>query len=252
MALVVEYKGYYTYLDIPEQDWTEWKDTLKNECARIYNALKTRIPDEPTFIEKIAEASHEVWRDFVNPNWEDIDLIKIKHRVKLHKAYPAWSNGVDKAFNLETPYFPDRVEGKADKFKLVKVTLGSVGLRYRYGRGIAVKAIGVISNWKAVARDIKSPDEFTGTITNVFLPGAARFVRPQAVAIVTQGLVLASYAHDAGLTSERDAVINAINQKLANTVLKQVDTSTYSVTFEIGYDGTKNQLFVHSKAETVA
>jgi len=251
VALLVEYKGYYSPLEIPEQDFTEWKETLKGEVSRIYNALITRIPDETAFKSIIAESSHEVWKDFVNPNWEDKDFVLLKHRIKLLGAYPAWKTGIDNAFSGASPYFPDRVEQKADKFKLVKVTLGSVGLRYKYGRGIAVKAIGVISGWKAVARDIKAPDEFTGSIVNVFLPGAARFVRPQAVAIITRGLVLAGYAHDYGLATERDAVISATNDVLANTVLKQVDTSQYTVVLEIGFDDTMNKLYVHSKAETV-
>ena len=252
MSVVVEYKGYYTPLELPEQDFTEWKETLKGEVSRIYNALITRIPDETAFRSIIAESAYDVYKDFVNPNWEDADFIKLKYRIKLGGAYQDWKNGIDNAFSGESPYFPSRVESKADKFKKVRVTLGSVGLRYKYGRGIAVKAIGVISGWKAVAKDIKAPDEFTGSIVNVFLPGAARFVRPQAIAIITKGLVLASYAQDAGLTAERDSVITATNDVLTNTVLKQVDTSAYTVTLEIGFDTDANKLFVHSKAETVA
>ena len=251
MSVLVEYRGYYTPLDIPDQDFIEWKDTLKGETQRIYNALMTRIPDETAFKALIAESSHEVYKDFVNPNWEDVDFVLLKHRIKLGMAYPAWKSGVDNAFNGESPYFPSRVDQKAEKFKKVKYTIGSVGLRYRYGRGIAVKAIGVISGWKAVKRDIKAPDEFTGDVVNVFLPKAARFARPQAVAIITRGLVLAQYAHEAGEASLRDSVINTTNQTLQNTVLKQVDTSAYSVILEIGFDTGAGKLFVHSKAESV-
>jgi len=251
MSLVVEYKGYYTVPAMEPSVKEEWMQTLINEMNRIYNGLMTRIPDESAFKLVIAESSHEVWKDFVNPNWEDKDFVLLKHKIKLGTAYNSWKTGVDNAFSGDNPYFDDRVQSKADKFEKARYTLGSVGLRFKVGRGIAVKAIGVISGWKAVAKDIKAPDEFTGTITNVFLPGVARFVRPQAVAIVTRGLVLAQFAHEGGESALRDTVINKTNQVLQNSILKQVDTSQYNVVFEIGFDSGVGKLFVHSKAETV-
>ena len=248
---LVEYKGYYSVPELPDDVLNEWKETLKNEMARIYNGLITRIPDETAFRTIIAESAYQSWQNFINPDWENADLIKLKYQVKLTRAYPAWKTGIDNAFNGSAPYFADRVEQKAEKFRNAKYTLGVVGLRYKYGRGIAVKAIGVISGDYRVLKDIKAPDEFTGNIVNVFLPGAARFVRPQAIAIITQGLVLAYYAHEAGLTTIRDNVISSVNTTLQNTVLKQVDTSKYSVVLEIGYDATSNALYVHSRAEQV-
>jgi len=250
MPLVVEYKGYYTPLDVPTQEFDEWKSTLIGERERIYNSLKTRIPDETVFKLLIAEPSHLVYKDFVNPNWEDKDFVLLKHRIKLATAYPAWKVGIDNAFDGEKPYFGDRVLQKAEKWLKARYTLGSTGIRYRYGVGIAVKAIGVISGWKAITKDIKAPDEFTGTVTNVFLPGVAKFVRPQAIAIITRGLVLAQYAHEAGEASLRDSIISATNTVLSNSVLKQVNTAAYVVTLEIGFDAGVGKLFARSKAET--
>lgn len=251
MSVEVEYKGYYTPLDVPNQEAEEWKSTLIAEMSRIYNSLITRIPDETTFKSVIAESSHEVYKGFVSDTWEDKDFVLLKHKIKLGTAYPAWKNGIDKAFSGDNPYFDDRVLDKMEKWLKAKYTLGSVGLRYKYGRGIAVKAIGVISGWLAVAKDIKAPDEFQGTIINVFLPGVARFVRPQAVAIVTRGLVLAQLAHEGGEATLRDSVISKTNNVLQNSILKQVDTSAHNVTFEIGFDTEKGKLFVHSKSEPV-
>jgi len=251
MSVAVDYKGYYTILEIPEQDFTEWKETLKGEVNRIYNALMERIPDETTFKALIAESSHDVWKDFVSDTWEDKDFVLLKHKIKLLNAYPSWKTGIDNAFNGTAPYFPDRVDNKADKFKKVKYTLGAVGLRYKYGRGIAVKAIGVITGWKAVLKDIKSPDEFTGEVVNVFLPGAARFVRAQAIPIIARGLVLAQYAHEAGEAALRDSVISTTNNVLSNTVLKQVDSAAYTAVLEIGFDDTAGKLYVHSSATPV-
>lgn len=247
---LVSYKGYYTTLPVPSVIMEEWKRTLIAEQANILNALKTRIPNETTFKRIIAETSQKAWEAFINPEWVNADFIKLKRAIKISGAYNDWLSGVEECFK-EGGYFSQRVESKASKFGKAKVTLGSVGLRYLYGRGIAVKAIGVLTGHIAVLNDIKSPDEFTGNVVSVFPPRVANFVRPQAVAIITQGLVLAGYAEDAGLPILRNEVLKATNDTLTNSVLKQVDTTKYSATLEVGYDATKDKIYVLSSATQV-
>ena len=92
----------------------------------------------------------------------------------------------------------------------------------------AYKAIAVISGDERVTTYMGTEDSFTGSVCNVFLTGAARFARAIAVPAIVQGLVIAQYAHEEGLATERDAVISAVNTKLGNTVLKMIDTSAYS------------------------
>jgi len=255
MALAVEYKGFYTIPTLPSEIPDEWEQTLKAEIQRIYNNLVARIANADDFKKYIANPAYESWQNFVNPDWEDVDFIKLKYKVKLGRAYNAWKAGIDSAFGQGDPeqaYFDERVTDKKSKFAGgIPYVLASVGYRAKLGRGIAVKAIGVISGMRKVKSDITGAETFTGDVVNVFLPGAARFVRPQAIAIITEGLVLAQYAHEAGDAPTRDAVISAVNSVLSNTVLKQVDTSAYTVTLEIGYDDVEGKLFAHSKAETV-
>jgi len=251
MSLVVRYKGYYEPIEVHDLTFDRWKRNLKEEMEYIYSALTTRIPDESAFKKFIAETSQKMWEKFINPEWIDADLILLKRYAKIIDAYPSWSDGITKAFK-DPGYFVNRVDGKADKFKRVRVTLGNVGTRFVYGRGIAVKAIGVISGWEPVLNDLKPTDEFEGTVVDVFLSGATKFVRPQAVAITTQGLVLAQYTLTAiGPGPKLDEVIGKVNTRLSNTVLKQVDTTKYSVDFHIGYDINKGKLFVESIATTV-
>lgn len=251
MSLVVRYKGYYEPIEVHELTFDRWKRNLKDEMGYIYSALTTRIPDENAFKKFIAETSQKMWEKFVNPEWTDAYLILLKRYVKIMGAYPYWSDGITRAFK-DPGYFADRVEEKADKFKRVRVTLGNVGTRFVYGRGIAVKAIGVISGWEPVLNDLKPTDEFEGTVVDVFLPGATKFVRPQAIAITTQGLVLAQYTLTAiGPDPKLEELIRNVNLRLASTVLRQVDTTKYSVSFHIGYDEAKGKLFVESIATTV-
>ena len=254
MSYVVEYKGYYDVPELEEDVINEWKETLKGQRDRILNNLLARIPNETKFRSLIADSAYEVWQNFVNPSWEDADIIKMKFQVKLSRAYDVWKDRVTEAFtpgDTGISDFEKGVDGAVNKFANAKYTVGAVGLRYARGRGIAVKAIGVISGDLKVVRDIAAPDEFTGSVVNVFLPGAARYVRPQAIAIITRGLVLAQYALEAGLSALRDSIISSTNSILGNTVLKQVDTATYpTVILEIGYDDVNNKLYVHSAAAT--
>ena len=265
---IVGYRGRYVVVPPTKEEIDEWESTLKNMQQRILNSLLTRIPDKNAFNAKIVEPAVMSWSNFMNPNWENYDFIKLKYQLKLKAAYPAWSKGVNDAFGTNG-YFGDRVSSKKLKWLRAKYVLGSTGLRYKLGRGIAVKAIGVISGMYRVKSDIRTSedtinivtyneetgeeetesvtipkDDFSGQIVNVFLPGAARFVRPQAVALITQGLVYAGLADSFGLASERDSIIATINNYLANTVLKQVDTSQYDVKMGLKYLDSESKIVV--------
>jgi len=250
MAVEVEYKGYYSPLDsVPTELMDEWANTLIGERERILSALQEKIPNATLFLTKLANPATEAWADFVNPSWTDVDLIKLKHKIKLKGAYDSWSDGVSSAF-AEGGTFETNVMAKKDKFAMARYPMGAVGVKYKIGWGVAYKAMGVISGDKRVAIYMGADDTLTGEILDVFLPGATRFARATGVPILTQGLVLAYYAHEAGLDTERDAVITNINTKLSNTVLKMVDTSSHVVVLEIGYDAVADKIYAHAKSET--
>jgi len=251
MSVVAEYKGYYVPLDsVPDEIMTEWENTLKGERARILSALQEKIPNADAFLTKLANPAIEGWSGFVASDWEDRDLILMKYQVKLKGAYDEWNTGVQNAF-AEGGTFETNVTNKKSKFQMARYPMGAVGIRYKIAWGPAYKAIGVISGDHRVKNYMGTNDTFTGSIVNVFLPGARKVARPTAIAKIVQGLVIAQYAHEAGLTSERDAIITTINTHLANSVLKMVDTSKYTVTLEIGFDDVAGKLYAYSKAESV-
>lgn len=268
MTVHVGYRGRYVVIPPTKDEVDEWENILKNSRDLIYNHILARIPDESAFRSKIADTANLAWSDFVNPNWENADFIKLKHKAKLYLAYPDWKRGIENAFG-SSGYFPDRVSGKKLKWLKARLTLGSTGLRYKVGRGIAVKAIGVISGMKRVLHDIATSDrvvtihtydpdtgeetdetitipkdDFQGDIVNVFLQGASRFVRPQAIAIITQGLVYAGLADAQGLAGVRDAFIATTNSYLENTVLKQVNTSNYTLFMGVKYLDSEGRIVV--------
>jgi len=246
MSTVLEYKGYYEPLDsVPAEVLDEWETTLKAERARILSALQEKIPNATEFINKLANPAYQQWQNFINPAWADADFIKLKYQVKLKTAYGSWSTGIQNAF-AEGGTFETNVTSKKDKLQKLRYVLGAVGLKYLIGWGPAYKAMAVITGDNRVSLYFGANDSFTGNIVNAFPTNVVKFVRPMGIAILTQGLVIAQYAHEQGLASERDAVITAINAKLDNSVEKLIDTTAYSaLDVSIEYDSIADKLAVH-------
>lgn len=249
MSVVVEYKGYYSPLsEVPAEIMNEWENTLKAERDHILAALQEKIANATDWLNKIANPAYNRWSGFVAPDWEDRDFLMLKYRIKLKGAYDEWSNGIQNAF-AEGGTFETNVTNKKSKFQLARYPMGAVGVKYKTAWGPAYKAIAVISGDERVTTYMGTEDSFSGSVCNVFLTGAARFARAVAVPAIVQGLVIAQYAHEEGLTTERDAVISAVNTKLSNTVLKMIDTSAYSeVLLEIGFDDVADKLYAYAKA----
>ena len=229
----------------------EWEATLKGERARILSALTEKISNASEFISKLAEPSADAWENFIASTWPDADLIKLKQRVKLKSAYNPWNTGVQNAF-AEGGTFETNVTNKKDKFQKARYVLGSVGLKYLTGWGPAYKSMGYITGDQRVALYVTADDTVTGTPQNVFPANIVKFVRPMGIAIFNQGLILAYYAHENGLTTERDAIITNINNKLNNSIVPLIDTATWdSLTAEIGYDSVADRIYAHVHAVPV-
>jgi len=219
MSVVFDYEGIIQLIEadaFPAHVLDEWKTTLGNEQARIYARLLDVIPSETAFKDKIADASSDAWETFVNPNWPDADVIKMKQRVKLARAYNAWKTGVDNAFG-EGGYFADRVMAKADKFKMARYVLSIVGCKsdpdimWRAG----TKAVKFFVGDKRILRYMDSTlDTYSGE--PVMAVKAAFGKRFQALVLgrLVQGFVMAMFAHEGGLTSLRDSIISSVNSDM--------------------------------------
>jgi len=245
----VEYKGYYSPQDaVPTEIMDEWETTLKAERARILSALTEKISNATEFMTKLAEPSADAWEAFIASTFPDAELIKLKQRVKLKGSYTSWNTGVQNAF-AEGGTFDTNVTNKKEKFQKARYVLGSVGLKYLIGWGPAYKAMGYITGDRRVALYVTADDTVTGTPQNVFPASIVKFVRPMGVAIFNQGLILAYYAHENGLETERDAIITNINNKLNSSIVPLIDTATWaSLVAEIGYDAVADRIYAHVQA----
>ena len=252
MPETVDYKGYYLPADsVPTEIMDEWETTLKGERARILLALLEKISNASEYIDRLATPSADAWANFVSDTYPDADFIKLKQRVKIKSAYDAWNSGVQAAF-AEGGTFETNVTNKKDKFQKARYTLGAVGLKYLLGWGVSYKAIGYITGDSRVALYLTGEDAVTGTPQNIFPTDVVKYVRPMGIAIFNQGLILAYYAHEAGLSSERDAIISAINTKFSNSLLKLYDDANWqNVAIEIAYDSVADKIYAHVHAEPI-
>jgi hypothetical protein len=244
MAVLASYTGYYDPLStVPDNIKTEWETTLKGERARILSALIEKITNADEFKTRLSDPAYDSWKDFISSDWLDADLIKLKFRTKLGGAYSSWNTGVQNAF-ASGGTFETNVTNKKDKFVKARFPMGAVGIKYSTGWLCAYKAMGTITGDKRVliyadpTKDTWSP---ANTVANGFPAGVARNVRAIGIGIIVQGLVIAQYAVDAGLTTERDAIISAINTKFDNTVEKLGDTGK-TISCSIAWDSVAGKL----------
>ena len=247
MPVVAEFIGPITPLTVPPEIKSKWHDTLIGRRELIYTRLLTKIPDEDSFIDKIANASSEVWQGFVNPDWTDYYLITLKQRIKLMTAYPKWNVGVIDAFK-PGGRFETGVDLKVDRLDMLRYTLGNVGIRY-LGWGPGYKAVGYITGDLRVKRYIVSGETVTGEPVNAFPEEVVNFVRPTLIAMLTQGAVLAYSAHEKGYNTLRDQVISVVNAK-TDTICTSLKKTEYSVVFARLEVDANGNLVVHSRVES--
>lgn len=198
----------------------EWADTLKAEVKRIYHALTAKIPNEPAFKAKIATPSSTRFDEFLASVGEAWDMcgIKLKQRLKLSRAYGSWKGSVDKVFGTEAPLFPSIVDIKKDKVEELRRVIGAVGHK-------AIATWEPVSMAVLLARGDRRPmtyfdanDSFTGTLESVFDVRRGALITPSLIAEQVYACVLAKYADEAGLATDREAIITASNTRIDDII----------------------------------
>jgi len=253
MAVEFEYTGYV--IDVPEAEIPQvildrWKESLIAERDRIKNNLLTKIPNETEFKDKIADASSDAYEQFVNPSFPGADIIKLKQRVKLERAYNKWLTGVQAAF-AEGGTFETNVEAKADKFKEVRYTLGAVGFKPTSGYGAIVKAVMFHTGETKVMKYITANDNVTGQPYRTIKESQVKYVKPMIVAKGVYACVLALYANEAGDTTLRDNILSSATTDIEEVInaLKRTDVTFSALEYELSWDDAESKIKVYAKAE---
>lgn len=201
--------------DIADAILNEWESTLKAERARILDALQTKIPNEAAFKDRIADASSDQYEAFLASTgaYWDRDWIVMKQRVKLAAKYNAWLTGIANAF-AEGGTFETNVTAKKDKFKELRRVIGAVGHKALGTWNPVTMAVLLLRGDTRPFRYFDANDSFSGTHEPALDPTKGRYVTPSMIAQGVQGVVLAVYAEEAGLTSLRDSILTTASNTL--------------------------------------
>lgn len=240
--------------DLPSGVLDEWKSTLIAETARIYANLQAKIPNQSAFQDRIADASSDEFEQFlqsVGGKWNK-DVITMKQRVKLARQYNAWKAGIDAAFGTGG-YFADRVNTKAEKFRLARYVLGAVGFKPStsdpYGVwNPVVMGVLLLAGDMRCSRYFDANDSFSGTLHAVVKQPHGNLVRPSIIAEGVFACVMAKFADEGGLTTVRNAVLSNANATIDDLINVALDNTHkgngYDVTYVLSWDSVAGNVKV--------
>lgn len=234
----VSYTGYVVPVSEASMEdiIAEWEREMKGARARILNHLTSKIASQGDFLTKLVAPAIAGYGDYVNPEHPKSDTAKLKFRIKLGKAYPAWSSGVNSAF-AENGIFETNVTAKKGKMVNAKYTVGAVGQKAVIGYNAVVKAIMAITGDSRLVTYIEPAkgDSLSGTPLNVFDADVAGYVKPLIVAPAVRACVFAHYANEAGMTSLRDEIITAFNG-LSGRIITAFKKANATATLTLSWD----------------
>lgn len=244
---MAEYWKYVGNVTIPETLASaitdEWETTLKAECARIYTSLTTKISDATTYGTKIATPSASAFDAFlqsVGAKWSITD-IKLKQKVKVSGKYTKWKANVDTVFGGGSPTFPAIVTAKKDKLSELRRVIACVGHR-SLGTWEPVSMATLLARGDTrCATYFDTNDTFTGTLHSVMDAKKGALITPSLIAEMVYAVVMANYAHEAGLTTERDNIITGANTLLDAFIQVGLDATHlgggYDFTIVLSWNG---------------
>lgn len=227
---------------VPPAMKDEWEATLIAEQARIYAGLTTKIPNEASFKDRLADASSDQFEAFlatVGGAW-DADMIEMKQRVKLFRQYGAWKDGIDACFTGGAPYFADRVTAKKDKLELARYVLGAVGYKANPTGDFGVwnpATVGclLMRGDTRPARYFDSNDSFTGTLESVMDARKGALITPSILAEAIQGCVMAKFADEGGLTALRGTIITNANATIDELIQVGLNATHLGGGYDVTY-----------------
>jgi hypothetical protein len=229
----------------------EWEATLKAETSRIYTSLTTKIPDNTAFGTKIATPSSSAYNAFlqtVGGKWSITD-IKLKQKVKLARSYTKWNERITAVFGGGSPTFPATVTAKKANLSELKRVVGAVGHKALEGWRPASACVLLARGDTRVSQYFTVDESLTGTLHAVFDATKGALIAPSLISEIVYACVMAKYADEAGLTTERGNIISGANTVLDALIQVALDATHlgggYDFTIVLSWVGaTTNNVLV--------
>ena len=125
---------------MPDWSGSQWEKGMVNNSDLINQKRKKKIPDQARYESRVAEASVNKYKDFIDPDFiSESGLTKKgiveKHAKKISAGFDKYDKNLDRMFAEDGKLFKQRVAGSVERYvKNAQITMRLTGDKIRgYG-----------------------------------------------------------------------------------------------------------------------
>jgi len=236
---------------------TDWKDILIAKRDKILERIKTVIPDEAAYLERLADVAITEFEGVLNPNYYKTERALRKYKIKVKRGGKAYLSNVESAF-AEGGRFEQGVTANVDKFIANALYAWRfVGDKDKVWGCVPMMAFALEGKGKVLEKVKKGGDSISGTPKPMFKVEHVSRIVPALTNVAVEGLVMARMGKEAG--EDIDAILNDYNAIIEAYIRKYDEaTGTYVASdflnpeldpngtyVKLEYDATADRLRIH-------
>lgn len=218
----------------------KWADSLTVNAARINDRRKFKIPDDGTFISKVAVPSSQGFQgmvadNFVSRRGRNATEIKGAHAKNAQESFAKWNNNLDLAFatrdGIVAKGFVENVANKAGNWESAagKKTLRMTGDKIR-GRGVAPILAELLVGYQLAQTWLREGDAWlAGTPYKICLNGMEGALKAGLVQLITRvGLTIVQNNYDVDVMEDQNKHL----ENFLNAIADPTKCNTFAETTE--------------------
>jgi hypothetical protein len=232
--------GLQAYDDVPERIKEQWAEGLKNNAARFHAKRQQIIPNQESFINKIAETSHKEFGNMLDPNFQsraglNKRAIVNKHHVNLSspEAYKKYKTKLGFMFEevdgVPAKRYKERIDLSKNNYgpAVIKKLLAFSGTKVE-GKGPAAVASLWLTRDPTTEGQISGKDQLLeGGPTLITKPAhRAGFKAMLTGRLIQAGSTIVRSGNEAGTIQEQNDLTNDMINGFVDKHLHLVDFVT--------------------------
>ena len=191
-----------------------WRDNLKNAAQYLFDRLTAKIPDDGTYISKMATPAGKAYRSILNPTYisksgRTADDISNTQATNMGRKFSQWLTNLTKAFatvdGIQAKSFKDKVDAAIDRWAIEvgDKTIRLTGDKIR-GRSVAPVAVHYLTGEEMASGWIREGDMADGTPYNITTDLQRTALRAAVMQRILQGgmMVINSENNPAVITKQ--------------------------------------------------
>jgi len=243
--------------EAPAEIGQVWNQGLESRAERINQHMQTRVPDEETYLNKLADRAEQDYQSYPDPTYiskkgSPKSAITAKHASNLKRAYQKFKSNWEYMFGNGAQRFKDKVAHSVGSFLkgLAARTLPFTGYKQE-GRGPAAIAGFWLTGEQKVMNELRSGDESQGgpfRICRLESRGDLRMALNKRLIQAGAGILSGELA-DTTITWNNDRVNQLVNGHIAPELgLEPFATGGSS---HVDFIKVNNQLFLEIQVSAI-